>query len=225
MKWSFSAAGQLTAVTDTNGNALSFAYQAGSLHTITNASGRVITLTYTGGYLSSVSDGTRTVSYTYDVSGNLSTVTDPAGAVTTYQYDIGHRLTDILTPGNAIDAGGHQSFTYDSQGRASTTTGLNRAHWMSFAYNTPTAGMTTVTDSKGAVSVFAYDQSGDITSITDPNGKTTNYGWTNGLKTSRTDQLGNVTTYAYTAGNLTQVTQPAPKPGDPQPVSTTPASK
>lgn len=60
-KWTFNSSGKLTAITDTNGQALTLAYTGTNLHTITNASGRVLTLTYTGAFLTGLSDGTRSV--------------------------------------------------------------------------------------------------------------------------------------------------------------------
>ncbi len=100
-------------------------------------------------------------------------------------------------------------------GRALTASGKNNAHYAAFAYNTPDAGDTTITDANGNKSIYAYDANGDITSITDPYGKTQSWGWTNGLKTSYTDQLGNTTTYKYdSSGNMTEMDQPAPSSGD-----------
>ena len=96
----FDLSGNLTSLTDPNGNATTLGYGAGGeLATIANNFGRTLTLTYTAGRISQVSDGTgRSVAYGYDAAGNLTGFTNAESDVTTFEYDIDGRMTQIFYP-------------------------------------------------------------------------------------------------------------------------------
>ncbi|MGO9272697.1 MAG: DUF6531 domain-containing protein [Terriglobia bacterium] len=132
----FSSQGEITEITDRNGNSMTFSYNgANQLTTVTDTLGRPITYTYNGsGQLTEVTDFIgRTVTYAYDTSGNLSSVTTPAvagtpngndfpaGKTTRYTYDNNHRLLTMTRPNETADGGPPVlRNTYDSQGRLST---------------------------------------------------------------------------------------------------------
>ena len=105
-----------------------FASTRGSVRTITDDEGRVTTFTYaSNGALASVQDtknetttfatdsskritsatrGSQTYGYSYNAGGRLQQTTDPAGAVTTYEYDANGYLGAINAPG------ARRKFTY-----------------------------------------------------------------------------------------------------------------
>jgi RHS repeat-associated protein len=69
---------------------------------------------------------------------------------------------------------------------------------------------TGVTDRNGLTTTFAYNGSGQLSTITDPETQVVNIGYTGGRATSITDPAGRGTQLAYDgAGRLTQVTDPA----------------
>ncbi|HEV3201059.1 MAG TPA: PEP-CTERM sorting domain-containing protein, partial [Bryobacteraceae bacterium] len=76
---------RLIGIVDRNGNQTTLTYTAGNLNSITDTYGRTITLTYTA-------------------QNKLASITDPAGRVTTFQYDsTGRKLIRITDPlGNSI---------------------------------------------------------------------------------------------------------------------------
>lgn len=84
----FNASGELSVITDNNGNTMSLSYQNGKLKTITDGAGRVTTLDINqGGYLLGIIDpSNRRTSFGYN-GVQLTTITYPDGTQTSYQYD------------------------------------------------------------------------------------------------------------------------------------------
>ncbi|SMO84560.1 RHS repeat-associated core domain-containing protein [Geodermatophilus aquaeductus] len=126
----FTTEGQLTKLTDRNGNASTFGYDAdGSLNqiradqgsagasTLTVATegegrGRITTITQTAGGAS------RSVNLSYDpATGYLSSLTDQEGRTTEFTHGANGNLNRITAPGDA-----QTSFTYDDHGRVQTVT-------------------------------------------------------------------------------------------------------
>ncbi len=136
----------LTSVTDRNGNAIRYAYNAdGTLRTITDAAGRVTSLAYDAlkrCTAITLPDG-KTMSYNYDEGGNLIRSTDPLGTATEYAYDPGYFLTSLT--------------------KAGRTTAI--------AYEDTSFGkrVSSVTDAAGYVTRYATDAvNPNLTRITDP---------------------------------------------------------
>lgn len=211
----FDSAGRLVAVTDRNGNSLTFHYDVASfLTSIVSADGRSFTINKgpSGKIANLVDPFGRTVRYEYDSDGNLVRSTDLTGSVTSYTYDSKHNLVRIIDArGNEI-----QKLTYDSAGRVSSF--LEQGQLWQVTY---TLGQrkTTKTDSRGRIWTFLYDDNGNITrevdplgggkqysfdanqnilGVTDANGHTVSYTYdSSGNVTSFRDALGNTTNYSY----------------------------
>ncbi|MFZ2405845.1 MAG: DUF6531 domain-containing protein, partial [Methylobacter sp.] len=191
-------AGLLLRVTDSFGHQLNFTYDSNS---------RISTLTDPAGGI---------YRYTYDIN-NLASVTYPDGTSKTYHYEntaFPHALTGVTDENNNRFA----TYTYDAQGRATSTEHAGGAERASLVYNAD--GTTTVTDALGtartynfqtilgvvkskgqsqpggsgcgaSASAFTYDANGNVASRTDFNGNRTNYTYdlTRNLETSRTEGL------------------------------------
>ena len=129
--------------------------------------------------------------FEYDKGGRLLRSVDPAGAVTTAQYDIRGNRTATATR-----AGATTQATYDSAGRVmqsvSSTIGQT-----TMTYDT--AGRVTAqTDALNRTTTFTYDGSERLPlTVTGPDGTVTTFNIVNGLTVSRTDADGIVTSYAY----------------------------
>lgn len=235
MSYTFNAAGQLTKEGDRNGYATTLSYSNGLLSAVTDTAGRQMTFAYNGSnQLVSITDPAgRVIRYGYDQGGNLATVTDPAGAVTAYGYDSLHRIVTITDPnGNAVLTNG-----YDTQNRVVTQTDA-LGHVTSFGYGSSAAyaEQTTITAADGTVltegfdngvlvartvtsgtgtlltsTAQTYNANGDINSITDGLGHTMqmSYDPTGNLLTV-TDPLGHATRFTYDSINdLTTSTDPS----------------
>jgi RHS repeat-associated protein len=104
----FDSEGRITAITDLNGNCITFSYLPYGLSTITDTVGRVLTFSYSGEKLTSISDGIRTTTYSYS-GDRLVSVTDPIGRVTSYEYMAGN---SFLITGVSYPTGGFSSYEY-----------------------------------------------------------------------------------------------------------------
>ena len=117
--------------------------------------------------------------YTYNPDGTLHTKTDGRGVTATYAYDSSARLTGVSFP----DASENRSYTYDS---ISSSFGRGR-----LTGSTDSSGNTVYHyDSMGRVSsevktilgvmyttAYAYDNVGNLTSMTYPSGRVVEYGY------------------------------------------------
>jgi RHS repeat-associated protein len=130
------------------------------------------------------SDG-RSVDYTQDETAFLSLVTGPAGTATRYVSDEVGRVTEVWQP---VAAGERLMLTneFDGEDRIVVQSvdpndldGVgDRA---TFAYDTPTAGRTTVTSDDGAGSVetlvYTHDEDGLLVGVQDPLGHDVTRTW------------------------------------------------
>jgi RHS repeat-associated protein len=230
----FDGLGRLSSITDRNltksdgsdGNTMRFVYGGqGQLIAVVDPTGRAVTFDYyrttTGegfdGCVHTVTDfDNRVVTYKYDSSGRLTNVSGPdpespnsAKPSTTYTW------------GSAAIVGNKQQL-YKSGQMADEKDGLNRPVW-SADYDssnpwaaktltsgggswtiTPSADKTTVLDPNNHSWEYGRDADRHINSLKEPGGPTTTYGYDNdGRLASVTRPLGDKTTYGYdsAAGN------------------------
>lgn len=158
---------------------------------------------------------------TTDLSPEDASVADGKVYTTSYTYDGASSSVASIAQGD----GSLVQFTYDTQGRVATVTQAvtgSTTRVTSLAYG---AGYTDVTGPDGQVTrlaydaalrltritlppayagaavqetVFAYDAAGNVTSVTDGNGKVTTYEYNSDLDVTRkVDANGNVTEWAY----------------------------
>ncbi|MDQ3934352.1 MAG: DNRLRE domain-containing protein [Actinomycetota bacterium] len=167
----FSAGGRLESVVDRNGNAARYEYDGGRLAAILDPSDRRVSLAYDpDGRITAITDfAERTIRFEH-AGGQLVKATDASGAATSYSYDGAGRLTDL------VDARGNRTrYEYDSAGRVVAITDAKQLAEPApaatrFAYDT--ASQTTVTDPKGAVTVYGIDGRGAVTRVRAPDGAT-----------------------------------------------------
>jgi YD repeat-containing protein len=131
----------------------------------------------------------------YDPLGRLSSKTDERGNTTTYGYQPGcdctERLTSVTDPLNRTTL-----MTYDGMGRKTSTTDP-AGHTTFYGYDL--RGHLIETDyADGTATHDTYDDLGRRTASTDQTNATTHYGYdAEGQLTSVSDPLGNLTQYGY----------------------------
>ncbi|MCD4811316.1 putative Ig domain-containing protein [bacterium] len=188
-------------ITDPNGNTLTYGsdgiiHSAGKSIVFTrDAQGRITRITDPKGGV---------IIYEYDAGGDLIATTDQEGNTTRYGYNSSHGLLDIEDPRGITPARN----VYDDDGRliAHIDAYGNR---IEYTHNVDTR-QEIVKDRLGNISVYEYDDDGNVLSETDPLGHTIGYTYDeNGNKESKTDPLGNTTNYRCDArGNEESRTDP-----------------
>jgi YD repeat-containing protein len=189
---------------------------------ITDPKGNVVVQAFANGLLTSETDGygtaqAATTTYAYDPATlGCSTVTDPNLHVTTYTYDAqGNQLSKLDPLGHlTVDAyDGLNDLVSETDPNLITTTLAYDAAGNLLSRSTPLSG--TCPGAQCQVTSYGYlgggdTDAGDVTSMTDPNGKVTSYGYdANGDRTSVTDPVGNKTTLGFdTVGRLTSKVSP-----------------
>jgi RHS repeat-associated protein len=157
--YSYDLSGNLTGVTDPNGNITTYVYDD------------------FGRMLSQTSPVTGTTSYTYDPSGNLITTTDANGVTTTRTYDALNRVLSATASGASTEA---TSWNYDgtapfARGRLASMTD-------------PTGSTSYTHERRGALqreqktiggasytTAYQYDSDGNRSLMTYPSGRTVSY--------------------------------------------------
>jgi YD repeat-containing protein len=219
------ASGNLTALTDEDGNQRSFSYDA--RHRVLTDQWAPWNATFrydpTSGVLLGINLG-GVQAYALRpalANGGVATVTDGRGDTTTDVLSWTGQLLQQTQPGGLT-----ASWTYNPEGEVTAATddrGLTTAYsynatWdlvevfnpdgstQQYAYDPTYHEVTEATDGDGKVTLYTIGQSfgtngGDILSETDgygtPSQTTTTYTWTDGLLLSMTDGDGNVTQSSY----------------------------
>lgn len=158
---------------DAAGQTNTFTYNArGQVLTATNPKGETTANTYdTNGYLVMVDGplpGTNDVeTATYDYFGRTRTRTDASGYTVTLDYDALDRLTNITFPDATFS-----QYTYN---RLDPAVIRDRAGRQTFLEHDNMRQMTKRTDPLNRVTLFQWCSCGDLSSLTDPMGRTTTW--------------------------------------------------
>jgi len=209
--------GYLSSITDENGNATSFAYDANNrLTAITDPSGRKLTYSYNAsGLLSKITDpANRAITFGYWTGGRLRYVDDPKGNRTTLYYDTSFRLNEIR------DANYNSTkISYNSGSKVvkidDARSTISKAYSTTFTYDANLL-KTTVTDPAGKSIVYNHNSAGNLIKLQDGAGTTIDFIWdknnlikitdANGYTTASYDSSGNITTIADTLDASTNAT-------------------
>ncbi len=171
---------------------------ARTLRMVYDGEGRITSLIYEGGVRETVA------TYEYDARGDLVRVTDVGGPAIAYQYDAaGFMTAEVKRSGAAY------SFSYDSQGRCVHTSNVDGFEARTLRYDAA-ARETQVTDSKGATTLYAYNEAGQVTLIVSALGSTARYGYDDlGRPSKWIDANGNESWTRYDAlGRLIAASYP-----------------
>jgi RHS repeat-associated protein len=178
---------------------------AHELTTVTYSNGQSLTFTYnpaTGQRIQSVDQNGFKVNYSYDVQGRLSILTDGANSpIVQYTYNSLGQLVNKVN-GN----GTHTAYTFDAVGNI--TSEINYADSIgttinsSFTYTYNVLGqMTTVSDATGGTTTYGYDAIGQLISVSLPGGRALTYAYdAAGNRTTMTDG-GEATDYNSNSDN------------------------
>lgn len=134
----------------------------------------------------------RKTTYEYDLAGNRVKVTDPAGRATSFTYDAGDRKTKIdYSEAATADV----TFAYDKNGNViemTDGTGTTKRSYDAFDR------LIEVTNGKAEVVKYEYNQAGDTTKLTYPNGKSITRGFDSlGRLEKVVDWFGKETKFSY----------------------------
>ena len=241
--YSYDGDGHLTSITDANGHTRTDHYNAlGQVDTATDADGHSANYTYDGvGRVTQVADRNGQItSFKYDVDGHLVSQALAGSDVNTYTYDPLGELTGAsnanvtetmtynaggeLTSASTAPAAGSTapsvslSYTYDANGNRLTMTGVPTAasspNVTEYSYNAVDR-LSTITDPAGGTSTFGYSPLVQLTSLRRPNGvnDTLSYDGAGNLS-SRASAQGATTrssaAYSYSPTNFrTSLTDPS----------------
>jgi YD repeat-containing protein len=185
----YNAHGQPTQIVDANGVATVLGYDARQRLVSRDVGGEVTV-------------------YDYDGAGQLTKVTLPDGSFLSYTYDPAHRLTGISDiQGNRI------AYTLDAMGNRTKEEVFDPAGALALTRSRVFDGLNRLAQEIGATSqttVYAYDDQGNVTSVTDPltHATSNQYDALNRLVRVTDPGLG-VTQYGYDGvDRLVSVTDP-----------------
>ncbi|WP_164699760.1 RHS repeat protein [Modestobacter sp. KNN46-3] len=217
----FNSGGQLTALTDRNGNSTTFAYDGAALTRIVGDSGPVdartlqVTTAAGGKQITRIQQypqyerggSPRWATYAYNQAGQLSSITDTLGRVTTFFHGRSGNLNSVTAPGGAVTR-----FTYDEFGRVLTVTQPTEDYEVNavtrFAYTATSVLVADPTTNQAEgdlvdVPHTTYDLTGDgmklIAKVTDPAGNAREASYTPFLDVASASDSAGATTFGYDA--------------------------
>ncbi len=199
--------GDVTAMTDPEGNAWKYTYDASGDRTSTtdpigdkttstyNAIGWLLTTVSPRGNASGANPASFTTTYAHNNFGQVTETVDPLGHKTTSQYDPDQNLiasTDANgnTTTYTYDAADEQTVVHRADGTTRQTT-----YW-------PDGSVKEQIDGAGHATRYEYDPLARVSAVIDPLGRTTRYGYDlEGNRIAVTDPEGRITTTTYDAAN------------------------
>jgi YD repeat-containing protein len=187
-------------VTDPNGIVTTLSYDGRNRQLSTTRNGVSQSRTYNAaGEIDAATDALgRTMDYTYNAAGFVEKIIDPSGNFIYYGYNsIGKRTEESIFGADNVQT--HYRGT--DWGNPATNPELAPGKpWKSLHRN--------AADSANLETVYAYDDAGNLASVTDAEGKATTYHYDLFSRLYQVVQPGNATTtYAYDRhGNLSSVT-------------------
>lgn len=218
--FSYDSRGNLTSATDPLGKTWQFQFNSEDQPTqIRDPLGRITTLNYdaNGNLTSVVTPSGATYQYTYNANGLLATSRDPNGGLSRFTYNTFGSLTQVEDPTGAITR-----YTYDNYGNIASIINPNgnvtqyetdaldritRVIWpdgssAQYSYRNNTTWVSAITDEKGRLTQFFYDNVGNLTRVVDPLGRETRYTYDAVYNlTQLTDAKGQITRYVYNNAN------------------------
>ncbi|RFS86233.1 hypothetical protein D0T12_06350 [Actinomadura spongiicola] len=216
-EWTYNSDNRVTSHTDPLGKTTTYDYDdRGRLVTTTAPDGGTTTLTYTANdqVKTSTDPLDRTTTFEYNDAGDRIKQTSPGGKVTTWTYDTSHnQLTETTPLGNEPGADPAQhttTWTYNAAGQVLTETDpLGRTTTNTY----DDAGqLTETTAPDGGKTTYTYNANGDVLTETDPLNRVTRTEYDNaGRKIATIAPDGGKTTYTYEdeTGKLLAETDPA----------------
>ncbi|WP_262410510.1 DUF6531 domain-containing protein [Aquipseudomonas alcaligenes] len=210
-RFTFDSAGKLSQWSDAHGAVQQLTY-SGSQVTVTDNIGNSLSFTEDSSHqpLSLSAPGVQ-ITYGYNTNKRLTSVTRTAGGQTTqrqFHYEDSRNnswLTDITDERGVRYA----TWTYDDQGRATSSEHADGAEHVGVAYNSD--GTVSVTNELGKVAKYSFQYIKGVRRITSiqgepsPNCPNSNSSFTydsNGLLKTKTDNKGYLTTYTYNSRGL-----------------------
>lgn len=218
VRYSYDAGGNRIRVENERGAVTEYAYDSmNRVVSITDGEGQTLRYTYdlAGNKIKDTNAKGYSMSYRYDGLNRLAEVTDPYGAVVTrYAYDANGNMTKKMDASGFLSADTDEArdgwmYEYDLANRLVKETdpelaAFHDASWFSLAYRYNPAGeLVERTDALGNKTVYAYNETGLLVSVTDPQEITTAYSYDlAGNKLTLTDGRGKTTRYSYRAFGL-----------------------
>lgn len=210
-RFTFNAAGKLTQWSDAHSAVQQFSY-SGNQVTVTDNLGNSLSFTEDADHqpLTLSAPGVQ-IAYGYNTNKRLTSVTRVTGGQTTqrqFHYEVAGK-PDLLT--GITDERGvrYATWTYDDQGRATSSEHAGGADHVGVAYNSD--GTVSVTNELGKVAKYSFQYIKGVRRITliqgepsanCPNSNSSFTYDTNGLLKTKTDNKGYLTTYIYNARGL-----------------------
>ncbi|MFC5985312.1 DUF6531 domain-containing protein [Marinicrinis lubricantis] len=212
--------GMLYGITDNNGHQTKLTYYGTVLKEVSTEGAKLLFTYGNGGKIMEVTDHTgRKVQYRYDeVNHHLEEVVLPDGAVIGFDYDERHRMTAIHNPNQTASLINE----YDDQDRVVAQRAFS-GEWGYMEYF-PDQMQTRITNERGYVQVYEYDERQRKTAVHYPDGSSEHFEYDGNDNLTRyidpkgnenrfiydgkgnmlqaIDALGNMTTYTYNGWNM-----------------------
>ena len=198
--------GKLAKMATPNKQTIIFAYgDDGRLSQIMDPAGKRYTISYGDEALSAITnpDGSAW-RFTYDPKAFMLTKSGPKGEMVTYAYEEGWTVS-------ATDENGETQYVEypDKRSTVRSASITENGKTTKYTFNVHEGTTSETVDPNGGVTTYSHDALGNLTSETDPSGRTTSYTYEKNRMTSRRDPDGTVTMYRYDdKGKLVEVEDP-----------------